>query len=273
MKNTLVTFAVIVFMTINFTGFTQNKVAVLSPEDKSNSGFANVMREMLITGISKSDYYSPITKALVDKVLKENNNKIVEVGDEEMVSKLGKQVGADFICVSMVQKVDSNFFITTKLVNAETSSVVFQEYLRTEKGEEDLYDKVDELAKMLSNFNNNSSSYQNESNDNLIAVEIDFLKYMVMPKDFDNQMNYVIARDACSDLIAHGYDDWFLPTRDQLNGLYLNKEKLGGFGSDPYWSVSALDKEANAQNFDKGVQQDLPKSTVLNVRCIRMIYD
>ena len=32
------------------------------------------------------------------------------------------------------------------------------------------------------------------------------------------------------------YDDWFLPSKDELNKLYLNKDLIGGFTFNRYWS-------------------------------------
>jgi len=34
------------------------------------------------------------------------------------------------------------------------------------------------------------------------------------------------------------YDDWYLPSKDELNKLYLNKVIIGGFADDLYWSSS-----------------------------------
>jgi hypothetical protein len=37
-----------------------------------------------------------------------------------------------------------------------------------------------------------------------------------------------------------GYDDWFLPSRDELGLMYenLKKQRIGGFSNDVYWSSS-----------------------------------
>ena len=48
------------------------------------------------------------------------------------------------------------------------------------------------------------------------------------------------AAQLCADLILGGYDDWFLPSWDELNlmraNLYL--QSLGGFSLSSYWSSS-----------------------------------
>ena len=49
------------------------------------------------------------------------------------------------------------------------------------------------------------------------------------------------------------YDDWYLPSRDELNKLYLNRSAIRGFADAFYWSSSEYDgKQAWSQNFGDG---------------------
>ena len=51
------------------------------------------------------------------------------------------------------------------------------------------------------------------------------------------------------------YDDWFLPSKDELNKLFLNKELIGNFEVDGYWSSTEEDqKGAWRQSFYNGYQ-------------------
>jgi hypothetical protein len=51
-----------------------------------------------------------------------------------------------------------------------------------------------------------------------------------------------------------GYD-WFLPSKDELNKLYLNRAAIGGFTGDLYWSSSEYDADnAWVQSFQTGEQ-------------------
>ena len=44
------------------------------------------------------------------------------------------------------------------------------------------------------------------------------------------------AAKLCYDLVLNGYSDWYLPSKDELNKLYLNKTAIGGFASNfDYW--------------------------------------
>jgi hypothetical protein len=36
----------------------------------------------------------------------------------------------------------------------------------------------------------------------------------------------------------NGYDDWYLPSKDELSKLYSNRDAVGGFETGGYWSSS-----------------------------------
>jgi hypothetical protein len=55
---------------------------------------------------------------------------------------------------------------------------------------------------------------------------------LVAQNDFPNQMKRTDAKKACASLGP----GWRLPTKDELDILDLNKDKVGGFASDGYWS-------------------------------------
>ncbi len=50
-----------------------------------------------------------------------------------------------------------------------------------------------------------------------------------------------IAARICDDLVFNGYNDWFLPSKDELYQLYLQRSVVGGFAFDYYWSSSEYD--------------------------------
>ena len=49
------------------------------------------------------------------------------------------------------------------------------------------------------------------------------------------------AAKLCDDLTLNTYSDWFLPSKDELHKLYLNKDAIGGFTTYYYWSSSEGD--------------------------------
>jgi hypothetical protein len=46
------------------------------------------------------------------------------------------------------------------------------------------------------------------------------------------------AARLCADLVLGGYSDWYLPSRDELEKLYINRSAIGGFTTGYYWSSS-----------------------------------
>ena len=56
----------------------------------------------------------------------------------------------------------------------------------------------------------------------------------VMTEDLAEMMNWDQAKQACA---AFG-DGWRLPTKDELNVLYENKDNIGGFYPNYYWSIT-----------------------------------
>ncbi len=80
------------------------------------------------------------------------------------------------------------------------------------------------------------------------------------------------AADVCAGLTDGGYADWYLPSKDELDLIYINLqiEGLGGFIDGEYWSSTAVTSlGAYAQDFLNGIQsQELSNSNKL-VRAVR----
>ena len=66
------------------------------------------------------------------------------------------------------------------------------------------------------------------------------------------------------------YGDWFLPSKGELNQMYVNKTAIGGFASVDYWSSSEYDAViARSQYFLNGVQGSDIKTFAGYVRPVR----
>jgi uncharacterized repeat protein (TIGR02543 family) len=74
----------------------------------------------------------------------------------------------------------------------------------------------------------------------------------------------------CDDLVEGGKSDWFLPSKDELNQMYINRDTIGGFGGSSFWYSSQLDaSRSGGQVFGSGFQYNDYKSNLWNVRCAR----
>ena len=87
-----------------------------------------------------------------------------------------------------------------------------------------------------------------------------------------------IAADICANLTLGGYSDWFLPSKDELNKMYLNIGQgnalglgnVGGFANYYYWSSTEDNADlAKNQSFTNGYQHFNYKNNSFNVRAVR----
>ena len=69
----------------------------------------------------------------------------------------------------------------------------------------------------------------------------------------------------------NGYSDWFLPSQDELNTLYQQKDIVGGFVNSLYWSSSEINNlTAVATDFNDGTQSNIDKGVALEFRAVRV---
>ncbi len=79
------------------------------------------------------------------------------------------------------------------------------------------------------------------------------------------------AASACLDLVLNGYSDWYLPSLDELQELWTNRNLIGGFrDQNLYWSSSELDADyAWYFYFFIGPGHIYDKNTQCSVRAVR----
>ena len=87
-----------------------------------------------------------------------------------------------------------------------------------------------------------------------------------------------IAADVALFYTLNGFSDWFLPSKDELELIYLNIAQgsttignVGGFSSIPYWSSTEVsDIQAYSQNFTNGIPGVSRKTDAFGVRAARV---
>ena len=81
------------------------------------------------------------------------------------------------------------------------------------------------------------------------------------------------AAQLCNDLVLNGYSDWYLPSKDELEKLYLNRVAVGGFTTGFYWSSSESSPGgsflAYDYSFNNGAYFNHNKNNTFYVRAVR----
>ena len=183
----------------------------------------------------------------------ENNNT-----DGNAFQKLGAQLGQTIgmvIIDKMIKRDNYLLFSLTKskfLDNDEKEKVVGLGILGKVYLANEFSEKVTEKIE--------------ESSNPIIGNTIKIENIEVAEKDFPNYMKWKDAKKACEEL-GRG---WRLPTKDELNILFQNKDKIGGFAGDYYWSGTEDNSDYSwRQGFEGGKQEISYKEGDYYVRAIR----
>jgi len=84
--------------------------------------------------------------------------------------------------------------------------------------------------------------------------------------------NGYYAAKVCDDLVLNNFDDWFLPSRDELELMYTNLKNngFGNFSNSSYWSSSECNYlNAYTQYFSSGLQSCNNKFHSYSIRAVR----
>ena len=100
----------------------------------------------------------------------------------------------------------------------------------------------------------------------VIGKPIRLQNFEVAQYDFEEEMTWEKAKAECYRL-GKG---WRLPTKNELNVMYKNKDRIGGFAGNRYWSSTEVGS-GNAWNqyFDDGFQSLNEESSIFYVRAVR----
>ena len=102
----------------------------------------------------------------------------------------------------------------------------------------------------------------------IIGKPIKIGNILVAQYDFPERMNWYNSEKSCWSL----GEGWRLPTRKELNTMYVNKDKIGRFENDVYWSSTESNEDAAwCQLFAGGAQGDPQKKNTLYVRAVKSL--
>jgi len=88
----------------------------------------------------------------------------------------------------------------------------------------------------------------------------------------ERRLTWSEAADYCTSLRIAGYDDWQLPTSDELETLYRHREDLKHSADTVYWTGTLIDADNGTVeyvDFGSGAQFWTTKNRAFNVRCVR----
>ncbi|MCH8032257.1 MAG: DUF1566 domain-containing protein [Bacteroidetes bacterium] len=122
-------------------------------------------------------------------------------------------------------------------------------------------------------WNNGINRVTNATGDGVGAGKMNTSLIIAMQTN-DNTVGSFAALLCANLVITSGgvdYGDWYLPSKYELNLMFLQRATIGNFTSNFYWSSTEFSQAGGAwvQNFDSGVQDVSLKSNPHYVRAVR----
>ncbi|MBN1186536.1 MAG: DUF1566 domain-containing protein [Bacteroidales bacterium] len=119
---------------------------------------------------------------------------------------------------------------------------------------------------------NGVKRYSNTAGDGIGTGEMN--TEMIIAQQTNDEPMGNFAAKLCADysVIVDGvsFGDWYLPSKYELAILFMQRDLVGNFDSNYYWSSTELSSvSAWCQDFSTGVVSNLTKSFPLGVRAIR----
>ena len=269
-KNLMILFAL---LCLAGSVMAQKKVAILPVVDKYNAyggsegyGKKLILRTYLQSAIDNTNGYMAIDRVDYGKALDEAAFQRTGMVSDAEIKKVGEFYGANFVLVAEMAKYDdSQIILIAKLMNVENNSTKTATPKITSLESSTLTSTCQTLAAELLKIDGGGTSTGG--------------KFKICEQCADNMQDLEVFRDAgamtwseakqyCSGLGS----GWYLPSKAELNQLYVNKAGIGGFSDEDYWSSTEyISNLAWGQNFYNGDQYVHNKSCAYRVRCVRRV--
>ena len=127
-------------------------VAVLNPAGPVDENIKLIVREEISSVIVSSNEYTVSGNNQLDKIPEENILQISESPDNSRIGEIGKEMGADYVCVTNISAIGTNFYISCKLINVHTTRIEIQKTGKTSRGFDDIDLTILEIAGEMFNY-------------------------------------------------------------------------------------------------------------------------
>lgn len=192
--------------------------------------------------------------------------KITNVGDPEYTER-------GFIYGTMQTPMLDDESISKVVVTKNTSAQFEKEITNANWGKSVWYVRAYAIGDGGVSYGEIKTIQDPEYADYLKLPTFNFAGYLYYVYPDMGAMTWSQAMSACNGLSYGGYDDWYLPNKEELYAMYQKKSSIGGFFSDAYyWSSTGYEynsSQAWYQCFDYGRHSTNYKSCDYRVRCVR----
>jgi hypothetical protein len=224
-----------------------NKLMILNVQSEFPALSEYIIDELIANTVNDR-VFSVVDRQQLNTIRAELNFQMSGEVDDETAQSLGRMAGAQIIVSGAVSRLGDLYRLRVRALSvqsAQTEAVVAWASQNFDSGE----------------INNKNAIGRGKPN----------TEYIIKTAG-----SFARAVAICNNLQVNGYRDWYLPSLDELDLMFMNLHRngLGGFKNDKYWSSTSKGGYANwipvwYENFSDGKQDAEGNEANLRVRAIR----
>ena len=147
--NCLYSCVMLLFITLSAQAQADRKVAVFDPAGKVDEALLEIVREEISSVVVNTSGYTVLERQLINKVLEENRFQESGLVNDEQMSDIGKRMGADYVFVTAISRLGTNYYISCKMIEVSTARIEKQSTGTTTKGMNDIPQTTQNIVKRL----------------------------------------------------------------------------------------------------------------------------
>lgn len=217
--------------------FTKPKSMAVATFDINNIAVskddAEAVTELYIAELVSSGKVDIVDRNNFNKLLKEMQFQAGDWANSEKTVKLGTATGAQVISRGQIIKLGSKMYLSATVIDVNTAGVVSSAKVQ--------FDSIDSVFDILPNFvkavtENLSLKIGDIGPGGGLICNIEGGRALECSEVLGSA-TWSGAKEICSEYRGGGYDDWYLPSREELNFIYVNLKLTGKIiGSSWFWS-------------------------------------
>lgn len=221
--------------------FAKPKLMAIATFDINNNAVSEAegITELYIAELASTGKVSIVDRNNFNKLLKEMNFQAGDWADSEKTIRLGTASGASVIGRGQIIKLGNKMYLSATVIDVKTAKVISS--AKTQ------FESLDDIFNILPGFVRDISEGLTlkigdtgpggglicniEGNRGLECSEV------LGSASWEN------AKKMCAEFRGGGYDDWYLPSKEELNFIYRNLAREGkitahgGFWSSTYYGL------------------------------------
>ena len=253
--------------------FAKPKLMAIATFDINNNAVSEAeaegITELYIAELASTGKVSIVDRNNFNKLLKEMNFQAGDWADSEKTIRLGTASGASVIGRGQIIKLGNRMYLSATVIDVKTAKVISS--AKTQ------FESLDDIFNILPGFVRDISEdltlkIGDTGPGGGLICNIEGNRGLEC-SEFLGDANWEGAKEMCAEFRGGGYDDWYLPSKVELNFIYDNLVYKGKIIShnNLYWSSTEQDDgEAMAYYFSgSGRLTSYEKYRIFSVRAVR----